>query len=177
MKKISNNELKKYAAGIKYFFTDVDGTLTNGKSFYSIEGEILKQFSLRDGTGFYLLKKLGIEAGIITGENSEIVSRRAEKLSLKLCFLGIGNKLACIENFSKEANCNLNEIAFIGDDLNDYEIMQNVGISFCPSDAHYKIKEVSNVVLQNKGGEEAFREAVEQLIYYRGEDLMEVFNR
>ena len=82
MKEISNNLLREKAAKIKWFFCDIDGTLTDGGVYYSPEGELLKRFSLRDGTGFFLLKQCGIKTGFITTENSPIVEQRAKKLKI-----------------------------------------------------------------------------------------------
>ena len=110
MIRISDNELKERAKKVKYFFSDIDGTLTDGTSVYTANGEYAKSFSLRDGAGVYLLKKTGIEVGFITGENSEIVQKRAEKLKLKYCFSGIDNKLQCMSDFCSNLNITLDEI-------------------------------------------------------------------
>lgn len=160
---------------IKFFFTDVDGTLTDGCTYYSNEGEALKKFSHIDGAGFYLLKQLGIEAGIITGENSDIVTRRAEKLKIKHIVLGCKNKLEYIQEFVAANNCTLAEVAYIGDDLNDFELISHVGISFAPANASNIIKNKAHHICTSKGGEGAFREAVEILIEKMGLSVTEVF--
>jgi YrbI family 3-deoxy-D-manno-octulosonate 8-phosphate phosphatase len=176
MKTLNFNELSIKASQILYFFSDVDGTLTNGVVLYSAQGEYLKQFSFRDGTGFYLLQKLGIIGGIITGEKSEIVIRRAEKLKLKHCFLGIDNKLEILEDFLHSQNCTLANLAYIGDDLNDLNVLSKCGLSFCPSDAVGAIKERVDIICENNGGFGAFRDAVEHLIYLKNKKNTDFFS-
>ncbi len=152
-------------AEIKYLFTDVDGVLTDGGVYYSSNGEELKKFNLRDGMGAERLRKLtNIQIGIITGENSEIVSRRAEKLKIDIVFLGIKDKLAVLSNFLKENQLEWNQIAYIGDDLNDFEVMKVTGESACPADSAIEIKEISKFICKKNGGEGAFREFCEYLI-------------
>lgn len=158
------NSLEVNKEKIKYFFTDVDGTLTNAFCSYSAQGELLKNFNLRDGTGFYMLKKLGIKVGIITGEDSLIVQQRANKLKLEYCFLGVKDKYSLICKFLKENNSKFEEFAYIGDDFNDLKLLKASGISFCPSDAHILVQNSVNYVCSNKGGEGAFREASEILL-------------
>lgn len=177
MKTLKFKELSNKAEQIIYFFTDVDGTLTDGTVLYSVHGEYLKQFSFKDGTGFYLLQKIGITAGIITRENSEIVSQRAEKLKLKYCFLGIDNKLKFLEDFLDSQNCTLANLAYIGDDLNDIDVLLKCGLSFCPYDAVEVIKKNVDIICKSNGGFGAFRDAVEQLIYLKNEDLIDVFKK
>jgi YrbI family 3-deoxy-D-manno-octulosonate 8-phosphate phosphatase len=170
-------ELSKKAAQISYFFSDVDGTLTDGTVLYSAQGEYLKRFSFRDGTGFYLLQKMGITGGVITRENSEIVSRRVEKLQLKYCFLGVQDKLEFLEVFLQSQNCTLANLAYIGDDLNDLNVLSNCGLSFCPNDAVDTIKNRVDLICKSNGGFGAFRDAVEHLIYLKNENLTEIFDR
>jgi len=177
MKTLNFKELSNKAKQIIYFFSDVDGTLTDGTAFYSAQGEYLKQFSFRDGTGFYLLQKLGITGGIITRENSEIVSRRAEKLQLEHCFLGVENKLEFLEDFLLAQNGTLANLAYIGDDLNDLDVLSKCGLSFCPYDAVDTIKKEVDIICKSNGGFGAFRDAVEHLIYLKNENVIDVFNR
>jgi len=170
-------ELSDKAEQITFFFTDVDGTLTDGTAFYSAQGEYLKRFSFRDGAGFYLLNKLGITGGMITRENSEIVSRRAEKLQLKYCFLGIKNKLKFLEDFMLSQNCTLANLAYIGDDLNDLDVLSKCGLSFCPNDAVDAVKKEVDVICKSNGGFGAFRDAVEYLIFLKNEKIIDIFNK
>jgi YrbI family 3-deoxy-D-manno-octulosonate 8-phosphate phosphatase len=175
MKEIFDKRLKERASKIRYFFSDVDGTLTNGTSYYSESGEVLKQFSFIDGTGFYLLTKLDITGGIITGENSPIVLRRAEKLDLNHCFLDVQDKFMYMQHFAREHCISLENIAYIGDDLNDMNLLKNVGLSFCPIDAHNLIKANVDIVCTKNGGYGAFREAVEILCNLLNKDILRTF--
>ena len=161
---LNNNKLRAKASKIRYFFADVDGTLTDGCTYYSSRGEEMKKFSHIDGTGFFLLKKAGIIAGLITGENTEIVARRAEKLQLHHCFLDVDDKNARLKQFAQEENCELSDIAFIGDDINDLELLRNVGLSFAPGNARAEIKSQVDIPCDAAGGMGAFREAAEWLL-------------
>lgn len=176
MGKLSDNELIYKASNIHYFFTDVDGSLTDGSTFYSKSGEVFKRFSMRDGTGFYLLQKAKIVAGLVTGENSQIAMQRSKKLRLKFCFLGVSNKLKMLQNFADENHILLDEIAYMGDDLNDSLLLGKVGLFFCPNDACKDIKQNADIVCNCNGGDGAFRWAVEKLLNLKGLKLMEVFN-
>jgi len=173
---LNNKELEERAKRIRYFFSDVDGTLTDGCTYYSAHGEEMKKFSHVDGTGFYLLKQVGIIAGIITGENTEIVSRRAEKLKLDHCFLGAANKLERINKFAIDNQCELSEIAYIGDDFNDFELLQQVGISFSPANARKEVIHEVHICSKSNGGDGAFREAVEMLMKLRGVSSLQLFS-
>ena len=176
-KTLSNEELECRASLIKYFFSDVDGTLTDGVTYYSANGEELKRFSHVDGTGFHILKNLSIKSGVITGENSMIVKKRAEKLNLEHCYLGINDKLDFVKNFVIEYGISIDSVAYIGDDLNDLSLIKASGLSFATANAHKLCKDNATFILQKSGGEGAFREAVELLTGYRKENVWEIFNK
>lgn len=153
---------------IKWLFTDVDGVLTDCGVYYSSEGEELKRFSLRDGMGAERLRKFTpIQIAIMTGENSGPVSRRAEKLKIDTVFLGVKDKVKVMEEFLKSNHLNYDEIAYIGDDLNDFDVISKVGISACPNDAVDPIKEIVDFIAPNKGGFGAFRDFCEWIIKSR----------
>ena len=149
---------------VRMFVADCDGTLTDGGMYYSAEGDCLKKFNTRDGVGFRLLSEKGIITGIITNEDSEIVKRRREKLKLDFVKTGISNKLSMIKELCAEYEIDLSEVAYIGDDLNDMDVMKNVGLSFCPSDAVDDVKSIANVVLSARGGGGAVREATDWIL-------------
>jgi YrbI family 3-deoxy-D-manno-octulosonate 8-phosphate phosphatase len=162
---ISNRRIDNgIISGIKVFFADVDGTLTDGCTYYSAKGEELKKFNHKDGRGNYLLRKNNIKFGIITGEDTDIVLRRSEKINADFCFLGVGDKLSLLKSFCSEYNILLEEIAFIGDDTNDLEIIKNVGLSFAVNDAMPEVKENAHLLCSRKGGDGAFREAVDYIL-------------
>ena len=162
---MSEDQLKASAARIKILLTDVDGVLTDNGVYYSEQGEVMKRFSIRDGMGVERLRKLaGVETGIITGETSPSVARRAEKLHIRELHLGIKNKLATVEEILKRLQLQWGEVAYIGDDVNDLEVMEKAGLAACPSDAMPQVSEIVHYHCGNKGGYGAFREFAEWLI-------------
>jgi len=162
---LSGKEIKKKALKIKLLLTDCDGVLTDGGVYYSAWGEEMKRFSIRDGMGVTRLRKrVGIETFIITGEDSDIVLRRAEKLKIKEYYPGVQDKLAKLKEILKDMNLAPEQIAYIGDDVNDLEIMKNVGLSACPADAISFIKNTADVVVKSKGGYGALRDFAELII-------------
>jgi YrbI family 3-deoxy-D-manno-octulosonate 8-phosphate phosphatase len=161
---ISLKELQERAAKIKWFFCDIDGTLTDGCVYYSPEGELLKKFSLRDGTGFFLLKQAGIKTGFITTECSPIVEQRAKKLNIDKYIYGTHQKVEAIQKFILEEGITLDEIAFLGDELNDVKLLKACGLAFAVGDADHRAKDAASIVCNHSGGYGAFREAVEKLL-------------
>lgn len=162
---ISNKELSsEIFKGIKVFFADVDGTLTDGNTYYSKNGEEMKRFNHKDGRGNFLLRSHQISFGIITGENTQIVKRRAEKLDADYCFLGVDDKLKLLKSFCNDKNIAMKEIAFIGDDTNDLDIIKHVGLSFAVKDSMPTIQKTAHYICERKGGDGAFREAVDFII-------------
>ena len=148
----------------KLVITDIDGVWTDGGMYYDQTGNEWKKFNTGDSAGVLYLKKLDIPLVIITGEDTQIVKRRAEKLGIERLHMGIQNKVAVAEEIRKELNLEWDEIAFIGDDLGDYLLLQMVGISGAPSSAPEFIKEAVDIITMKKGGEGAFREFVEKVL-------------
>jgi N-acylneuraminate cytidylyltransferase len=165
MKKYSKtNENRKK---IKVFLSDVDGTLTDAGMYYSESGEELKKFNTRDGKGFELLKKTGIKVGIITSEDTSIVERRAKKMKLDYLFQGLEHKgkLDVAIEICKKEGISLEEIAYIGDDVNCIELLESVGLAACPRDSVLSVKKISNInVMTKKGGEGCVREFIDQIV-------------
>ncbi len=144
---------------IKLFLTDVDGTLTDAGMYYSENGDELKKFSTYDGMGLRMLSEKGILTGIITSETRELNRRRAEKLKLNYYFYGDSSKLQTVTKLCTDLNISLQNVAYIGDDVNDFELLSNVGLAACPANSVTKIKNIQNIILlQKKGGEGAVRE-------------------
>ena len=151
---------------IKLFLSDVDGTLTDGGMYYSESGDELKKFNTRDGMGFQILREKGIKTGIITSENTKIVENRAKKLKIDFLVQGKrnGGKLEAVRQICNELNVSLNEVAYIGDDINDIELLSEVGFAACPADACAEVKAVAGIqVMQKKGGDGCVREVVEKI--------------
>lgn len=150
---------------IKLFTTDVDGTMTDACMYYAENGIELKKFNFRDGMGFKLLRDAGIKTAIITSENTPIVKKRADKLKVDYLSMGNWTKLDFVKSICKELKISLDEVAYIGDDINDIELLTAVKYKACPSDAVKKVKSIKDIiVLENKGGDGAVREFIELLI-------------
>ena len=143
---------------------DVDGTLTDSKVYYSAAGEELKAFSIRDGMGINLLGRAGIKTAIITSENSPIVTARANKLKIDYVILGSRNKKNDLEELVNTADLDLESAAFIGDDINDIQVMQIAGFSACPADAKESVTELADYVCSKTGGHGAVRELAEMIL-------------
>lgn len=153
---------------IKLVLTDNDGVLTNNGVYYSATGELMKRFSIRDGMGIERLREvLGIETGIITGEISDSIKKRAEKLLINNLYLGVKNKKEILEVILKKHNLKSEEIAFIGDDINDFDIIRSVGLSATPNDGMSFIKGIVDYVCDAKAGNGAFRELAELIIAFK----------
>lgn len=152
---------------IKLFLCDVDGTLTDGGMYYSESGDELKKFNTRDGMGFQLLREAGIKTGIITSENTKLVENRAKKL--KIDFLRQskrdGGKVAAATEICNELGISLDEVAYIGDDINCYDLLTQVGLAACPVDACSKVKTIPGIkVMDLQGGDGCVRLFIESII-------------
>ncbi len=160
-------DLKEKIAKIKLVIMDVDGVLTDGGLYYTSEGLIMKKFNVKDGMGVYRLREAGIDCGIITTDDSELVFRRGDRLKLSFTYIGVLNKEQRLNEICQKRNINFEEVAFIGDDLNDEGIIKSAGLSACPSDAVSEIQDIVDIVLTKKGGEGAFREFAEIILEER----------
>ena len=136
---------------IKLVITDIDGVWTDGGMYYTAEGDVMKRFSVKDGWGVSFLHKAGIPVAILTGENTPIVQRRAEKLKIDYCFLGIKDKVAQAEALCAELGIGLGEVAFIGDDLNDLPLLRRVGFSASPVNTPDYVKREVDYVTRIRG--------------------------
>lgn len=148
----------------KLILTDIDGVWTDGGMYYDQTGNEWKKFNTSDSAGILFCKKLNIPVGIITGEDTEIVKRRAEKLKINYLYQGISNKLEVATNLCKQLNISLAEVAYIGDDVGDLELLKVSGFSCAPANAPLYIQNKVHYVTKLKGGEGAFREFVEYII-------------
>lgn len=160
-----NLRFKEKVEKIKVVITDVDGVLTETGIFYNQDGEAFKRFSIRDGMGVERLRNYaGIDTIIITGENSGTVRSRAEKLKISEFYLGVKKKEDLIDIIKKKNGFENENIAYIGDDSNDYEIMKLAGFTATPNDGMNFIKEIADYICENKGGYGAFREFAELIL-------------
>lgn len=152
----------------KLILTDIDGVWTDGGMYYDQSGNEWKKFNTSDSAGVLFAHRLSIPVGIITGESTEIVDRRAKKLKVDYLFQGIKNKLEVVTRLCKELNITLKDVAYIGDDLGDMNVLKAVsdagGYAGVPSSAPRYVKALGSLGLEKKGGEGVFREFVEKII-------------
>ena len=152
------------AKAIKLLAMDVDGTLTDGKIYIGASGEVMKSFSVKDGCGIVLLHKAGIKTAIITGRTSKIVEERAKELSITYVRQGISDKVAALRQICEQEHITMEEVAYIGDDLNDIEVLQAARISFAPADAAKQVIDIATNCLTHPGGDGAVRECAEYIL-------------
>ena len=148
---------------IKMFLSDCDGCLTDGSMYYSEYGDELKKFNTRDGMGFALLRQKGIITGIITSENVDLNRRRAEKLKLDILESGCKDKVAAVKRICKEHSIDLSNVCYIGDDINDLEVIMMVGFGCCPTDAMPEVKKAADR-LTDSNDEEGVARFIEKYI-------------
>jgi 3-deoxy-D-manno-octulosonate 8-phosphate phosphatase (KDO 8-P phosphatase) len=171
LKKLTQTVLRRRAREIRLVLTDSDGVLTDTGVYYSESGEAFKRFSIRDGMGVERLRAAGIETGIITGENSPSVRQRAAKLRLQHVYLGIRNKRSHLESILQETGLAPNQLAYIGDDVNDLGIIQEIrgaGLTAAPLDAMGVVRRAVHYRTAARGGNGAFREFAEWILRLRG---------
>ena len=162
-----NNKLNQKCKKIKLVVTDVDGVLTDGGMNYSERGEIMKKFNAKDGMGIELLLQNNIKTILLTRENSSIIKKRGSKIKAASTITGIQNKELHLKKICKQFRVLPNEIAYIGDDLNDLEIIKLVGLSATPSDGIDMLQKTVDYICKNKGGNGAFREFADLIIISR----------
>lgn len=148
----------------KLILTDIDGVWTDGGMYYDDNNAELKKFNTYDSAGVLFAHYLGIPIGILTGENTQIVQRRASKLKIDYCFLGCKNKVSTARKLCKQLSITLKDVAYIGDDLNDLALLKLVGWAGVPSSAPKYMISCATIKLEKKGGEGVFREFVELIL-------------
>lgn len=154
---------------IKILVMDVDGTLTDGKIYIGNDGEIMKAFNVKDGAGINKLHSNDIIPAIITGRKSKILTYRAKELKITNIYQGIDDKIEKLKELVSIYDCNLSEIAYIGDDENDIDCMKLCGINACPSDAAESVKKISGFICSRSGGNGAVREFIDFLLKDKGD--------
>ncbi|NFF81661.1 acylneuraminate cytidylyltransferase [Clostridium botulinum] len=148
---------------IRMLLTDSDGVLTDGGMYYSENGDEIKKFNTKDGMAFELLKKQGIITGIITGESRELIKRRAEKMQVNELYMGVRDKLKVVKSLCEKYDIAMNQIVYIGDDINDIDVIKNVGIGCATNDAMKNVKKAANYITKAKGGQGVVREVAEEI--------------
>ena len=161
-------DAKARAARIKLIAFDIDGVMTDGGLHYSDDGHEFKTFNVQDGLGIVLLKRVGIEVAIITGRNSGVVSHRAADLGVAHVYQGVGNKRDVAEKLLQKLGLTWSELAFMGDDLIDLQVMAACGFSAAPADAHALAKRHARLIANKHGGHGAAREVCEFILEAQG---------
>ena len=153
---------------VKFLLLDVDGTLTDGGIYISDEGKQFKKFNAKDGMGIRRAFERGIEVGIISHASSgKMIDDRAEMLGLKYVYVGQRPKMEIMNEWLAELNIEANQVAYMGDDLNDIEIMRRVWYSACPADACDEVIAIAQFVMKHKGGAGAVREFIDNYLLVR----------
>ena len=167
-----SQSLKSKLEKVKLLAMDVDGTLTDASMYYGEKGETMKRFSTRDGMGITLLKCAGLKTAIVTSEINDIVIARSEKLRIDFVEQGCKNKSEYIFNLAEKLSMTIENIAYIGDDVNDIEALKAVGASACPSDAAKVILSVVDYICTAKGGNGAVREFCEAILLSQNKQIV-----
>lgn len=153
---------------IKFLGLDVDGTLTDGGMYYTESGEEFKRFDTKDGRGIIELQKQGVKVGLLSsGFKKKIIEGRAQTLGLEKFYVGTDPKIGILQQWCNDMGVDMKEVAYIGDDINDRDIINAVGFTACPADAMPSIKKIVDVVLTNNGGYGCVREFIEEHLGYK----------
>ena len=153
---------------IELIVLDVDGTMTDSRISYSESGDEIKSFNVKDGLAIASWRKLGKQVAIITGRSSKIVARRAKELHIEHFYQGVKNKRKVLEELLEKLDLSIENVAAIGDDLNDLQMLKAAHLSFVPRDASVYVEKEASVILSRRGGEGAVREMIEYLIIKEG---------
>ena len=157
------NEKHKHKKEIKLLILDVDGVMTDGGMYYTEEGDEFKKFNTKDGMAIKNLAKKGLPIGIISsGFNAKLIKRRALLLGIEHVYVGKESKIDILTKWCKELNIEIENVAFIGDDINDEGVMKAVGLSACPANAVNSIKYIASIILKRKGGDACIREFIDE---------------
>lgn len=158
---------RKVFKELKLFATDVDGVLTDAGMYYGESGEELKKFNTRDGMGIKLLQAEGVMIAIITMEQTKIVARRAKKLGITEVFQGAKDKVSVLTHLAEKFNIPFEQMAYMGDDVNDVAALQTVGYAAAPADCDDKVRQVVHYICQKNGGEGVVREVIDMILAAR----------
>lgn len=164
----SKDQVRK-AAGIRAIFFDVDGVLTDSKIIYDETGREIKNFNVKDGQIISYLKNAGIVVGAISGRESGATAKRAAELKLDFCHQAILDKAETFQKLMKHYKFKKNEVAFIGDDINDLPVFELAGMSVCPADTFQYVKDRVDLVTRVKGGRGVLREVADLVLAARGD--------
>lgn len=154
---------------IRLLVCDVDGVLTDGGLHYDEEGRVVKRFDVRDGLAVRMLQRAGLTVALLSGGRSGAIEQRARHLGIEHCRVGVGDKLAGLEQLQAELGMTREQTAFLGDDLNDLTVRPAAGLLVTPADAAAGLRRRADWVLRRRGGDGALRELTEALLSSRGQ--------
>jgi 3-deoxy-D-manno-octulosonate 8-phosphate phosphatase (KDO 8-P phosphatase) len=157
-------DVRARACKIRLVAMDVDGVLTDAGMYYTEAGDELKKFNTRDGMGVALVREAGLATAILTRESTKLVERRGAKMRIDHVFIGVTDKLTCMRGLLEQLGLTLDQVAYIGDDVNDYELLCHVGLAAAVRDASRLPKSVAHIITDAKGGEGAVRELCEIIL-------------
>ncbi|BCE01930.1 KdsC family phosphatase [Marinicellulosiphila megalodicopiae] len=169
-------QLEEKLKKIKMVIFDVDGVLTDGRLYYSKDQELLKVFNVKDGVAFKLLPTHSIYVGIISAKESKPLKSRIDDLGVEYAFLGVKDKLSVVETLCQQLGLSFDDIAYVGDDMVDFPVLEKVGVSFMPSDGYHLLESICDIKLNAKGGMGVAREVCDLLLASRG-DLMSFYHQ
>jgi|TARA_B110000014_G_scaffold264249_1_gene264389 3-deoxy-D-manno-octulosonate 8-phosphate phosphatase (KDO 8-P phosphatase) len=161
---MENSNIEEKCRRIKIVLTDVDGVLTDGGMYYTKDGDVMKRFHARDGMGVTLLRKNDISTVIVTKETTEMVRKWSKKMNISKLCEGVQDKVSIVDELCKEYHVETDEMAYIGDDVNDIELLKKVGFSAVPADSINEVKEISDYICKTNSGQGVFREIVDLIL-------------
>ena len=153
---------------VRLLVCDVDGVLTDGGLHYDENGRVVKRFDVRDGLAIRMLQRAGIEVAFLSGGRSGAIEQRARHLDIRHCLVGVGDKLAALQDLLDQLDLGPEHTAFIGDDLNDLTVRPAVRLLVSPANGAHGLRRQADLVLRQKGGDGAVRELAELLLHQRG---------
>jgi 3-deoxy-D-manno-octulosonate 8-phosphate phosphatase (KDO 8-P phosphatase) len=159
-----SSQVRDRARKIRLVAMDADGVLTDAGMYYTASGDELKKFNTRDGMGVALVREAGLKTAILTRESTRLVERRGAKMRIDHVFIGVTDKLTCMRDLVSELGLTLEQVAYIGDDVNDFELLCHVGLAVAVRDASRLPKSVAHLITEAKGGEGAVRELCEIIL-------------
>ena len=161
---LSTESLTASLQKIKLLALDVDGVLTDGSIYISPAGEVFKGFNAKDGMGISCALRSGLQIAVITGRQSPIVERRCEELGITLLQQGVKDKRLALEQMAQKLGLVREEIAYMGDDLNDIPAFKASGLNLVPADATIEVMAVADIITKASGGRGAVREAITMIL-------------
>lgn len=171
---MEDKSYKEYLEHITTFILDIDGVLTNGNVIVMTNGDLVRTMNIKDGYALKTALNQGYHIGIISGGSNEGVRIRLNGLGVKDVFLGVQDKISCLNDYLRTHNIKSENVLYMGDDIPDFEVMQKVGLPCCPQDAVPEIKAISKYVSHKKGGKGAVRDVIQQVMKVQGKWAIDV---